>query len=171
MEMILNPKKMLAAQNLTGILDEEKQLQMVSVDLTLAGLRKPFSAGIISEKERQLPEFKDVCPDKCGTFRIPPGCYSAIFNEGIEMPENATAFIVQRSSLNRSLAVIFSSVIDPGYNASNLSASLYVFNPHGIVLEKNSRVASIYFLSCAPNKLYDGFYQNERLHVFLHPHC
>lgn len=159
--MIVNPKNVLEEKNISGLLDYKRQLQIVSIDLTLAEVQKPLTAAIISEEKRELPIFEKIFPQADNFFHLPQGCYTVAFNEAIEMPANTAAFIIQRSSLNRALATITASVIDPGYKTANLSASLYVFNQNGILIEKNCRVAAIYFVKSDATRLYNGFYQNE----------
>lgn len=164
--MIISPEEVLESESVLGITDRKKQLQPVSIDLTIAEVRKPLSAAFISEEERQLPVFENILPENNSVFFLPQGCYTIVFNEGVEMPKELTAFIVQRSCLNRSLSTITSSIIDPGYKAERLAASLYVFNPNGIHIEKNCRVASIFFVKSSPKKLYNGAFQNEKNRPF-----
>ena len=164
--VIINPAELVERKVITGLINRQKQIQMVSVDLTVADIQRPLSRALLTEEERHLPLFESIRPEKDNIYRLDSGCYTVIFNEGIEVPEGLAAFIIQRSSMNRSLATITASVIDPGYKAEHLGASLYIQNPHGICIEKNCRVATIYFVKSRPAKKYDGYYQNEKISLF-----
>ena len=88
------------------------------------------------------------------------GVYDITFHEGCKIPDNRVAFIKQRSSLYRNGAIINSPVFDPGFETENMGTLLYVFEP--IFIEKDARVAQIYFHECAPAEKYDGQWQNDK---------
>jgi len=88
------------------------------------------------------------------------GVYDITFNEGCKLPDNRVAFIKQRSSLYRNGAIINSPVFDPGFETQNMGTLLYVHET--IFIEKDARVAQIYFHECNGAELYDGQWQNDK---------
>ena len=88
------------------------------------------------------------------------GVYDITFNEGCKIPENRVAFIKQRSSLYRNGAIINSPVFDPGFETEFMGTLLYVHEP--LFIEKDARVAQIYFHECEPAEKYDGQWQNDK---------
>ena len=88
------------------------------------------------------------------------GVYDITFNEGCKIPDNRVAFIKQRSSLYRNGAIINSPVFDPGFETQNMGTLLYVHE--AIFIERDARVAQIYFHECDPADKYDGQWQNDK---------
>jgi deoxycytidine triphosphate deaminase len=88
------------------------------------------------------------------------GVYDITFNEGCKIPENRVAFIKQRSSLYRNGAIINSPVFDPGFETQYMGTLLYVHEP--LFIEKDARVAQIYFHECNGAELYNGQWQNDK---------
>jgi dUTP pyrophosphatase len=88
------------------------------------------------------------------------GVYDITFNEGCKIPDNRVAFIKQRSSLYRNGAIINSPVFDPGFETQNMGTLLYVHET--IFIEKDARVAQIYFHECEAAEKYDGQWQNDK---------
>jgi len=88
------------------------------------------------------------------------GVYDITFNEGCKIPDNRVAFIKQRSSLYRNGAIINSPVFDPGFETQNMGTLLYVYEP--LFIEKDARVAQIYFHECNGAELYNGQWQNDK---------
>jgi deoxycytidine triphosphate deaminase len=88
------------------------------------------------------------------------GVYDITFNEGCKIPDNRVAFIKQRSSLYRNGAIINSPVFDPGFETEFMGTLLYVHEP--IFIEKDARVAQIYFHSCEGATKYEGQWQNDK---------
>lgn len=89
-----------------------------------------------------------------------PGTYDLVFNEGCNIPDNRVAFIKQRSSLWRNGALINSPVFDPGFQTDNMGTTMLVTET--IFIEKDARVAQIYFHECAPAEKYDGQFQGDQ---------
>jgi deoxycytidine triphosphate deaminase len=88
------------------------------------------------------------------------GVYDITFNEGCKIPDNRVAFIKQRSSLYRNGAIINSPVFDPGFETQNMGTLLYIHET--IFIERDARVAQIYFHECDPTDKYDGQWQNDK---------
>ena len=88
------------------------------------------------------------------------GTYDITFNEGCKIPDNRVAFIKQRSSLYRNGAIINSPVFDPGFETEFMGTLLYVHEP--LFIEKDARVAQIYFHECNGAELYNGQWQGDK---------
>ena len=88
------------------------------------------------------------------------GVYDVTFNEGCKIPDNRVAVIKQRSSLYRNGAIINSPVFDPGFETEFMGTLVYVYET--IFIEKDARVAQIYFHECEPAEKYDGQWQNDK---------
>lgn len=88
------------------------------------------------------------------------GVYDITFWEGCKLPNNKVAFIKQRSSLYRNGAVINSPVFDPGFETDNMGTLMYVHEP--LFIERDARVAQIYFHECLPAEMYNGQWQNDK---------
>ena len=93
------------------------------------------------------------------------GVYDITFWEGCKLPNNRVAFIKQRSSLYRNGAIINSPVFDPGFETDNMGTLMYVHEP--IFIERDARVAQIYFHECVPASMYDGQWQNDKQRASL----
>jgi deoxycytidine triphosphate deaminase len=93
------------------------------------------------------------------------GVYDITFNEGCKIPDNRVAFIKQRSSLYRNGTIINSPVFDPGFETEFMGTLLYVFEP--LFIEKDARVAQIYFHECNGAELYNGQWQNDKQRASL----
>jgi len=89
-----------------------------------------------------------------------PGTYDITFWEGCKIPNNRVAFIKQRSSLWRNGTLINSPVFDPGFQTDNMGTIMLVTET--IFIEKDARVAQIYFHECDPAEEYDGQWQNDK---------
>jgi deoxycytidine triphosphate deaminase len=88
------------------------------------------------------------------------GTYDITFNEGCRIPVNRVAFIKQRSSLWRNGTLINSPVFDPGFETDNMGTIMLVTET--IFIEKDARVAQIYFHECYPAEKYNGQWQNDK---------
>jgi deoxycytidine triphosphate deaminase len=98
--------------------------------------------------------------DEVEGWLLHPGTYDITFNEGCKIPNNRVAFIKQRSSLYRNGTIINSPVFDPGFETEFMGTIMYVHEP--IFIEKEARVAQIYFYECEPATAYDGQWQNDK---------
>jgi deoxycytidine triphosphate deaminase len=104
--------------------------------------------------------FESIKLDGAEGWLLHEGVYDITFNEGCKIPENRVAFIKQRSSLYRNGAIINSPVFDPGFETQYMGTLLYVHET--IFIEKDARVAQIYFHECEPAEKYDGQWQNDK---------
>ncbi len=91
------------------------------------------------------------------------GVYDFVMNEGCNIAANRVAFIKQRSSLMRNGALMQSSLFDPGFKTDNIGSYCFILLP--IFIERNARVAQMYFHECTPvseDQLYNGQFQSDR---------
>jgi len=95
-------------------------------------------------------------------WELEPGAYAVTFNEKITIPENATAFIISRSSIYRGGAKINSPIWDPGFTTGDnfMGTTLIVVAP--IVIEQNARICQLYMIeNYTPKELYNGQFQGK----------
>ncbi len=149
------------AKNFVEIL-EELQVQPAGIDLSVAEVHEFVEAGTIdfTNEKRKLPATKKL--EFGEKILLKPGVYKIVYNEVVKVPEDCVGLIFPRSSLLRMGATIFGAVWDPGYVGKG-SGLLAVFNPFGIVLYRNARVAQIVFIKGKASGTYRGAYQFEGL--------
>jgi dUTP pyrophosphatase len=146
----------------------------VGYDLSLKAVQKignriggnMFKEGRIGKVLKDKTELTTYTPentimlDGVEGWLLHEGVYDITFNEGCKIPENRVAFIKQRSSLYRNGAIINSPVFDPGFETEFMGTLLYIFEP--LFIEKDARVAQIYFHECNGAELYNGQWQNDK---------
>ena len=103
---------------------------------------------------------KPISLDGVLGWLLHPHAYDITFWEGCKIPNNRVAFIKQRSSLWRNGTLINSPVFDPGFETDNMGTIMLVTET--IFIERDARVAQIYFHECAPAEKYDGQWQNDK---------
>lgn len=149
-----------------SMIDPEIQTQMCGVELTLQRLERFVSAGALAydNKDRKLPDMKEVEFDASGWVDLDRGSYLVTFNEIVSIPRDVTAFARSRSSLLRSGATLETALWDPGYRGRSQSL-LVVHNPAGLKLKKNARLMQLVFmrLEMDAEKIYTGTYQGENI--------
>ena len=140
---------------------KKTQVQPAGVDLTVGEIYVFNEGGFLGVEKVDIPEYSKV---KCenGVFKLSRGAYLVRFNEVVEIPEDCVAVFLPRSSLLRMGATIASALWDPGYRGRGVGL-LLVFNEHGIRIEKNARIAQIFYIRMEkkPGKTYSGRYQLE----------
>jgi deoxycytidine triphosphate deaminase len=148
----------------------------VGYDLSLKAVQKVGSSRVVGGTFNKDAKIGKVLKDKTElTTYIPldtiqldgnegwllyEGVYDITFWEGCNIPDNRVAFIKQRSSLYRNGAIINSPVFDPGFKTDNMGTLLYVHET--IFIEKDARVAQIYFHECESAEMYSGQWQNDK---------
>jgi deoxycytidine triphosphate deaminase len=146
----------------------------VGYDITLKAVQKiglkigdnTYRRGKIGKVLKDKTELTEYVPqdtihlDGVEGWMLYEGVYDITFNEGCKIPENRVAFIKQRSSLYRNGAIINSPVFDPGFETENMGTLLYVHET--IFIEKDARVAQIYFHECNGAELYNGQWQGDK---------
>lgn len=144
----------------------EIQIQPAGIELTLREVEKFEDTGYIdlTNIKRKISKSTPLQFDSNGKIFLPQGAYKVRFNEVVSVPADMVGIGLPRSSLLRSGATILSAVWDPGYKGRSESL-LVVFNPHGIVLERNARLMQLLFIKLLekPHKPYSGRYQFENI--------
>jgi len=151
---------------ISGLLDGTIQAQPAGVDLTVGEVYRFKGHGLLgfSDKSRALPSVEKLEFDSDGRLFLERGAYRIRYNEVVRVPSDCVAIGLPRSSLMRMGATVISALWDPGYEGRG-EGLLVVENPHGIVLEKNARVAQLVFirLESKPMSEYRGIYMREGL--------
>lgn len=151
----------------------------VGYDITLKAVNKvgnriggnittylPGKIGKVLKDKTELTTYtpvESIQLDGVAGWLLYEGVYDITFNEGCKIPDNRVAFIKQRSSLYRNGAIINSPVFDPGFETQNMGTLLYVYET--IFIEKDARVAQIYFHECEAAEKYDGQWQNDKQRI------
>lgn len=165
--MILNPKKVLEQDLVYSQFEdypiiEQKQLQQNGIDVRLYEAYQIIGPARISEESRQLPEYKQLEPDNDGFYFFKAGyAYALEMIEACQIPENAIAKILHRSTLNRSGASLMGSIYDSGYSGL-IGGTLRVWN--NIYIKLGTRVAQIVYYEAQSAKQYEGQYQKTFTH-------
>lgn len=152
-------------QLITGHIDLDRQLQPSGFDLSLGEVHAYADGGSVdfSNRDRRIAPTTPLQPDDDGWHRLPRGCYIVVYNEVVRMPLDLVAIARTRSTVLRNGAAVETAVWDPGYHGRS-SSLLVVYNPHGIKLKRNARVAQlVFFRTEEVEEGYRGIYQHERI--------
>lgn len=141
----------------------------VGYDLSLKAVNKiglldtgAGEIGKVLKNKTELTTYTPVDTLKLGDVEgwlLYPGTYDITFWEGCKIPNNRVAFIKQRSSMWRNGALINSPVFDPGFQTDSMGTIMLVTET--IFIEKDARVAQIYFHECEPAEEYNGQWQGD----------
>ncbi|HWQ18284.1 MAG TPA: deoxyuridine 5'-triphosphate nucleotidohydrolase, partial [Methanotrichaceae archaeon] len=130
-----------------SMIDQQSQVQMCGVELTLQKIERFLSSGAVAfdNAERKLPNTDEINFDGSGWADLGPGAYLVTFNEIVSIPRDVAAMARPRSSLLRMGASLETALWDPGYRGRSQSL-LVVHNPEGLRLKKNARLLQLVFL-------------------------
>lgn len=172
---MLNAQQILD-EGLLKLTESKGKVAQVGYDLTLKAVNKVGSSIVKGGTFNKDAKIGKVLKDKTElTTYIPietinldgvkgwllyEGTYDITFWEGCKIPDNRVAFIKQRSSLWRNGTLINSPVFDPGFETDNMGTIMMVTEP--IFIEKDARVAQIYFHECVSAEMYNGQWQNDK---------
>jgi len=139
-----------------------EELDCAGLKLTLSDVYNIDSIGMIEINGKKLPKYVEVRPVK-NIFHLKQGAYLIRYNEYIRVPSDTIALAIQRSSLLRMGASLYTAVWDPGYEGRG-SGLLVVHNKNGIYIEKGAQIAQLIFIkmSRSTKKLYRGSYFREK---------
>lgn len=144
-------------------IDLDKQLTSNGFDLSLREVHTFKDQGYVdfSNKNRRVSETMPL--DFNHKLHLEPGAYKIIYNEVVDLPNNVLAIGRTRSTLLRCGVSVISAVFDAGY-IGRCESLLVVGNPHGFVVEKNTRVLQLIFLKLsAISEGYSGVYKGENI--------
>lgn len=162
--MLLNPNKMVE-DNVIHNIDKETQLQPNSIDLTLKSI-KLITGGELMKESCKIKRDELKCEGN--VFNLHEGqAYNVEFNEFVSIPNDIVAFVIHRSTLNRMGAQITSGIYDSGFNNY---AGAVLKTARKIKIEKNTRIATMFFIQAESSHIYNGQYQGERDLFKNHPH-
>ena len=139
-----------------------KEVQKIGLKIGANAYREGKIGKVLKDKT-ELTEYvpqNTIMLDGVEGWLLHEGVYDITFNEGCKIPDNRVAFIKQRSSLYRNGAIINSPVFDPGFETEFMGTLVYVHET--IFIEKDARVAQIYFHECESAEKYDGQWQNDK---------
>jgi len=141
-----------------------KAVQKVGSSIVVGGtFNKDAKIGKVLKDKTELTTYipiESIKLDGAEGWLLYEGVYDITFHEGCKIPNNRVAFIKQRSSLYRNGAIINSPVFDPGFETENMGTLLYVHET--IFIEKDARVAQIYFHKCDSAEEYNGQWQGDK---------
>jgi deoxycytidine triphosphate deaminase len=84
--------------------------------------------------------------------------YALDFMEDVTVPDNMAAFIVHRSTINRTIGTITTGVYDPGFRSDAGCGA--IFRPlSNVQIQVGYRMAQIIFYTASAASQYDGQYQ------------
>lgn len=149
---------------LSGAIDLNTQIQPAGIDLTVQGVGVFLEAGTLDfdNTNRQLPGISGLNLSEDEPIVLEKGSYIVSCDPVIEIPMDMIAFAQPRSSLTRMGCGLNSGIWDPGYKGDSTFV-LNVFNPYGMRIYKNARIAQLVYVRIErPVKEgYAGVYQGQ----------
>lgn len=143
------------------------KVNQVGIDLSVMKVER-IIGGIMVFKEKTV-----INPDHSFTtiplmnvegrrmWRLIQGAYALTFNEGVEIPADATGLLTSRSSIYRGGAKINSPIWDPGFKTDQMGTTLIVASDV-IYIEENARVCQLYMIkNPTVSELYNGQFQGK----------
>ena len=160
---MLNAKEILE-ENLIVLDNAKGKPAQVGYDLSVKWIKRLDGSGKVLIKGTEVNNLSNIPMYTLVTgengWWLEPGTYDIEMNEGCRIPGNRTAMVRQRSSLLRNGAIIASSIFDPGFCTDNIGTVMIVSKR--IFIEKDARVAQMYFHENNEGELYDGQFQNDK---------
>ena len=157
---MLNAKE-IEKENLIVLDNAMGKFAQVGYDLSIKSISKLKGGGKVLKDKTVVNDLEEVLYNGFDNgWWLDPGTYDVTCNEGCDIAANRTAMVRQRSSLLRNGAIIASSIFDPGFKTSNIGTVMIV--TERIFIEKNARIAQMYFHENNEGELYDGQFQNDK---------
>jgi dUTP pyrophosphatase len=162
-------QKLIGEGLITDYFNLDIQLTPNGFDLTAGSVFEFIDSGALdfSNKERVIPEVKEVSPekrnpqDKFGWWNLKMGAYKVRTNETINLPEDLVIIAFPRSSLLRQGAFTQTAVWDAGFSGKS-EFILVINNSKGLRLKQNARIVQIIFIKMNKTDVgYKGIYQNS----------
>ena len=144
----------------------EDCVQQQGIDLRVREIRKvnEKASGYVPEFGKTvIPTTEEIPLYDEKTYVLKPGYYEIEFEEGCNIPDDATLHIKTRSSLVRCGSQCFSGQFDAGFRTDHIGCFLHVILP--ISIDKGARLAQALVFESAPvrkDDLYDGQWQNDK---------
>jgi deoxycytidine triphosphate deaminase len=170
--MFINPKHAIKEGWITGIKDEDVQVQPNAIDFTLDRL---FSISdnefiICADPANPFKEMKQMrggaelspYPDRRSGiqfFNLDTGSYDILSDVYVEVPEGMACLLVTRSTFVRNGLFLVSGLYDSGFKG-HIGCVLH--NLKGTAkVQKGTRVGQVIFVSSETAKMYAGGYNHE----------
>jgi dUTP pyrophosphatase len=166
--MMLNAEQ-IVERKILKLENSKGKAAQIGYDLSVKEIKKLYGSGNVFKDKTTLPTYEphSVTIDALGGekygWMLYEGYYEVTFWEGCNITNNLVGLIRQRSSMLRSGALLHSSVFDPGFETDEMGSFIAVFHP--IFIEKDARIAQIYFHECEPvssDNMYTGQFQNDK---------
>lgn len=162
--MQLTGKQIIERNIIVGAVEEGIQQQ--GVDLRVKEIRQvseKASAYIPKQGKSIIPTTFpiDLYDDK--SYVLKPGYYEVEFEEGCDIPRNATLHVKTRSSLVRCGSQCYSGQFDGGFKTNNMGCFLHVILP--ISIDKGARIAQVLVFESYPvddDHMYNGQWQGDK---------
>lgn len=169
--MFINPKEAIANGWITGIQDEELQVQPNAIDFTLDRLFNINDNEFIVCKDPANPkkEMKQMrggaemspYPDRrtgIQFFSLDTGSYDMLSDVFVEVPEGVAAMLVTRSTFVRNGLFLVSGLYDTGFKGH---VGCVLHNMMGTAkVQKGTRVGQIIFVEASHANVYAGGYNH-----------
>ncbi len=138
-----------------------KNIGGAGVDLRVGRVYKIKSSAKLLKNERVLPEIEEL-PNEI--ISLDSGEYLLIETaEKVNIPSNLVAWMLPRSTLQRSGVWLFTALIDPGFKGT-LTFGIKNLGNQEFVFEKGARIAQIVFEKVeGKSKEYSGKYQGGKV--------
>tara|TARA_R100000008_G_C3564413_1_gene158264 strand:- start:458 stop:940 length:483 start_codon:yes stop_codon:yes gene_type:complete len=157
---MLNAKEILE-ENLIVLDNAKGKPAQVGYDLSVKSISKLKGNGRVLKDKTIVNDLDHLdINEQVNGWWLDTGTYDVVCNEGCDIPANRTAMVRQRSSLLRNGAIIASSIFDPGFRTDNIGTVMIV--NERIFIEKDARIAQMYFHENNEGELYDGQFQNDK---------
>jgi len=144
-------------------------MQQQGIDLRVKDIKivNEKASGHVPETGKTItPPSVSMRPFDDKTYVLSPGYYEVEFEEGCNIPNNATLQIKTRSSLVRCGAICHSGQFDAGFHTDNVGCFLHVILP--ISIDKGARMAQALVFESYPvgeSHMYDGQWQGDKQRV------
>jgi deoxycytidine triphosphate deaminase len=156
---ILSPRKAFELGWIYDLADPDKQIQQAGIDIRIEKVFRIQGTAYLSETEKRAPSYIEVFPSGENKEFVLQAGETYLFDayESVTMPNNATAIVWRRSTLNRFAVDITAGLWDPGFKGKlggRISPQVR------LTIARGTRVAQVFFLSTEAASTYQGQYQN-----------
>jgi deoxycytidine triphosphate deaminase len=166
--MFISPKVAIENGWVTGITNEDKQVQPNAIDFTIDHLytisnRNEF---VISENEKQMRGGKQISPEPDVTsteewwYIEPNTSYDGMSNIHVKLPEGVAAQLIIRSTFNRNGIFLTSGLYDSGYEGA---IGFALHNNSGRArIAPGTRIGQLIFVKSDSEGMYAGGYNHKK---------
>ena len=166
--MFINPKIAIEKGWITGIVNEETQVQPNAIDFTLdrVFLIEERNDFVISEEGKRMrggAELGSVPARTTGLHfwhLLGRTSYAGMSDMFVRVPENVVVELVIRSTFNRNGLFLTSGLYDSGFEGKIVSVLHNVSGP--AVIGVGTRVGQIKFIEAANAVMYEGGYNTDK---------